>query len=353
MVEYNDILSTMENAYKEKTGFIPDEYSDQGIKIRILAGELFNFSSQLDFLERQMFPTTATGKYLDYHCAERGVTRKQGVKANGSVTFTMDAPQDDNVQIPKGTVISTSGENPLRFVTRNYGYIPAGKMSVSLSIESETVGKKYNVPAKTIVTLVSQVPNIYSVSNASAIRGGEDIETDEELRNRLMYIYKHHNNGTNIAFYKSLAESMDGVYSAGVVPRNRGVGTVDIYISKKGEKADTDLISKVQTIMSKEREVNVSTTVYSASPAYVNIGIKLELESGYSFSSVKSQCEKLLKDYVAGLGVGGSFYLSKVAQQVQGIEGIKRFQFDDDLSIDMVVDNKHFLLLNTLQVTEL
>lgn len=49
VVDYNEILTTMENAYKEKTGFVPDEYSDQGIKFRILAGELFNFSSQLDF----------------------------------------------------------------------------------------------------------------------------------------------------------------------------------------------------------------------------------------------------------------------------------------------------------------
>ena len=29
MVDYNEILTTMENAYKEKTGFVPDEYSFQ------------------------------------------------------------------------------------------------------------------------------------------------------------------------------------------------------------------------------------------------------------------------------------------------------------------------------------
>lgn len=53
------------------------------------------------------------------------------------------------------------------------------------------------------------------------------------------------------------------------------------------------------------------------------------------------------------LGVGGSFFLSRVAEKVQSIDGIKRFQFDDALTTDMVVDNKHFLKLNTLQVTEL
>lgn len=353
MVDYDEILSTMENAYKEKTGFVPDEYSDQGIKFRILAGELFNFSSQLDFLEKQMFPTTASGKYLDYHCAERGVTRKQGAKAVGTVTFSLDYALSENVPIPKGTVVSTSGENPVRFITKAYGYIPSGKTYVELTVEAEDVGKIYNVAPRSVITLVSQVPNVYSVVNVSAISGGEDKETDDVLRSRLMYIYKHHNNGTNIAFYKSLAESMDGVYSAGVVPKNRGTGTVDIFISKKGEMADSTLVSNVQKVIAKEREVNVSTTVYSATASYVNIGVKLELESGYSFSDIKSKCETLLRDYVAGLGVGGSFFLSRVAEKVQSIDGIKRFQFDDALSTDMVVDNKHFLKLNTVQVTEL
>ena len=353
MVDYNEILSTMENAYKEKAGFLPDEYSDQGIKMRILAGELFNFSSELDFFERQMFPTTATGKYLDYHCAERGVTRKQGTKATGVVTFSLDYVLSSDVPVPKGTVVSTSGENPLRFVTKNYSYIPVGKTYVEIPVEAESVGKKYNLAPQKIITLVSQVPNVYSVVNVGAISGGEDKETDDELRNRLMFIYKHHNNGTNIAFYKSLAESMEGVYSAGVVPKNRGTGTVDIFISKKGEMADATLVSNVQKAIAKEREVNVSTTVYSATAAYVNIGVKLELESGYSFSDIKSKCETLLREYVSSLGVGGSFFLSRVAQQIQTIDGIKRFQFDDALSVDMVVDNKHFVKLDKLEVTKL
>jgi uncharacterized phage protein gp47/JayE len=248
MVDYNEILSTMENAYKEKAGFVPDEYSDQGIKFRVLAGELFNFSSQLDFLEKQMFPTTATGKYLDYHCAERGVTRKQGAKATGSVFFTLDSPTESTLLIPKGTVVSTSGENPLRFVTTRNGYVSVGGTFAIVDAEAESVGKKYNIAIKKIATLVSQVPGVYSVTNKDAFEDGEDIETDEELRSRLMYIYKHHNNGTNIAFYKSLAESMDGVYSAGVVPKNRGAGTVDIFISKKGEMADATLASNVQRV---------------------------------------------------------------------------------------------------------
>lgn len=353
LTEYEEILSVMENAYKEKTGFVPSEYSDQSIKLQVLAGEIFNFGSQLDFLERQMFPTTATGKYLDYHCAERGVTRKSGTKAIGKVTFSLEYALDSNVSIPSGTVVSTQGENPLRFVTKNYGFIAKGKTYVELSVEAELVGEKYNVSKGTVTALVSQVPSIYSVTNLDSFTGGEDKENDEQLRNRLMYIYKHHNNGTNIAFYKSLAESMDGVYSVGIVPKNRGVGTVDIFISKKGEVADSDLVSTVQKTIAKEREVNVSIVVQSATASYVNVGVKLELENGYSYTDIKNECEKVIKDYVTTLGVGGSFYLSRVAKQVQSIEGIKRFLFDYDITMDVIIDNKHFPVLGTLEVTEL
>ena len=61
--------------------------------------------------------------------------------------------------------------------------------------------------------------------------------------------------------------------------------------------ADATLASNVQRVITKEREVNVSTVVYSATASYVNIGVKLELESGYSFADIKSKCETLLREF--------------------------------------------------------
>ena len=33
LVDYNEILTTMENAYKEKTGFVPDEYLTKALSL--------------------------------------------------------------------------------------------------------------------------------------------------------------------------------------------------------------------------------------------------------------------------------------------------------------------------------
>lgn len=92
----------------------------------------------------------------------------------------------------------------MRFVTTRNGYVSVGGTFAIVDAEAESVGKKYNIAIKKIATLVSQVPGVYSVTNKDVFEDGEDIETDEELRSRLMYIYKHHNNGTNIAFISHL-----------------------------------------------------------------------------------------------------------------------------------------------------
>ena len=75
MESYNNILARMNNAYKDTTGYTPDEYSDTGIRMRILAGEVFNLCSNIDWLKKQLFATTAEGEYLDYHAEERGLKR--------------------------------------------------------------------------------------------------------------------------------------------------------------------------------------------------------------------------------------------------------------------------------------
>ncbi|MGN1127268.1 MAG: baseplate protein J, partial [Ruminococcus sp.] len=107
MVSYDEILSRMETAYEEKTSVIPDENSDTGIRLRVLAGEIFNLETELEWFKRQMFPSTATGKYLDYHAKERGLTRRNSNFASGYVYFAIEYAIDTDVIVPSGTKLTT------------------------------------------------------------------------------------------------------------------------------------------------------------------------------------------------------------------------------------------------------
>ena len=75
MDSYEEILQRMEEAYEQKSGCKVADVSEVGLRMRVLAGELYRLETSLDWLERQAFPQTASGEQLDLHGAQRGVIR--------------------------------------------------------------------------------------------------------------------------------------------------------------------------------------------------------------------------------------------------------------------------------------
>lgn len=350
METYDNILKGMENTYKEHTGFVPDENSDTGIRMRVLAGEVFNLGSQLDWLKKQMFAPTAEGVYLDYHAEERGIERKKAVKARGYVTFAIEYTINEDVIVPKGTVVSTDDEVPLRYITLQQGTIKKGSVNVTVPVEAEKGGKDYNVAIGKIICAVTSLQNIIQVYNMSPALGGTDEESDESLRERILYLHYHHNNGTNTAYYKNLAESVEGVYSAGVIPKARGAGTVDVYISRYASDASTDLVNEVQELISREREVNVNVQVRTATKSNATIHLYLDVEEKYDFETVRENVIFMATEYVNGLGVGNPFYLSKLGVLIQQVEGVKGFIYDMDDSYNLLVSQKVYPVMGSITV---
>ena len=72
MDSYENILSGMKEKYTELSGNEIPEGSDIDIRMKVLAGEIFENEVSLDFIKRQMFASTATGEYLDKHAEDRG-----------------------------------------------------------------------------------------------------------------------------------------------------------------------------------------------------------------------------------------------------------------------------------------
>ena len=78
---YESILSRLQRRFQELAGFPADDASDIGIRLKVLAGELFSACTNLDWLQRQVFPQTAQGIQLDYHAQQRGIQRKSAVRS--------------------------------------------------------------------------------------------------------------------------------------------------------------------------------------------------------------------------------------------------------------------------------
>ena len=114
---YSEILTTMQETFSTLTGMQADDASDIGIRMKVLAGEVYSCYGYLDWIKRQMFAQTATGEQLDLHANQRGLARKAAAPAYGSHTFSMEEALWYDVDIPVGTVCAVSGQHALRYET--------------------------------------------------------------------------------------------------------------------------------------------------------------------------------------------------------------------------------------------
>lgn len=352
MKSYDEILKSMMDKYTEKTGTNADDASDIGIRMRVLAGEVYNSFVQLEWLKTQMFPQTATGEYLDMHAAQRGITRKSGTKAVGEVCFYIEKLLDYDVDIPEGIICSTSGDDPVRFVTTEAVTIMSGRLATIAPVEAVRIGADGNVDAQEICLMVTPVAGVKMVMNDYRIENGSDDETDEQLRQRIVDSFINIPNGTNKAFYEKSTLEVDGVTAVGIVPRGRGIGTLDVYImSADGEPSD-ELINAVQEHLDEVREVNVDILVQSLNKSGINVYVYLGVKSGYSFEDVKARCEEAVNKYFSLLSAGETFYLSELGEFIRHTEGVKNYSFDKNLCSDTNIATNSIAVPNKILIME-
>lgn len=339
---YDEILQRMKNEYKRITGNIPSEESDIGIRMRVLAGEIYKLTVNTAWLKNQMFVQTATGEYLDMFAQTRGINRRLPTKAVGAVTFAVDNPAKVDIVIPKGTVVATKEITPVCFVTDEVCTILQNTTQISVQITAYDGGTAGNVAGETINLMITPIAGVDSVNNSQQTYGGIDGESDEVLRRRIMNSYKNVINPANAQFYINTAMQVDGVYSAGIIPCNRGVGTVDLFISGQGTTVDSQLVSQVQTIIDKCKSINVDIKVLPAEELKIDIVFDLLIADGYEFDNVKKECVAKVSSYLNSLGVGKCVYLSDIGDILYHIDGVSYYKFYDYISEDFTMAQNQF-----------
>lgn len=352
MESYSEIENRMFEKYKELTGCDCHDASDISIKIKLLAGELFNLQSSITWLNNQLFPQTATSRQLEYHADLRGLKRKNATKSTGVLRFSLPEPATSTVVIPSGTMCSTAGKNPVRFITTSTASIEVGFKMAIANAYAVVAGSEGNVAPNTVTVITSSVNSQLSVTNLDSFSGGSDTESDESLRNRIIDDIKSPSTGTNKAYYKRLAESVDGVYSANVVPRVRGNGTVDIYIASHGATIGSEYVAQVQSLMDSERELNVDVLVSAAATNRVSVSLSLIEKNGYDFEEVKAAVTEKLQEYFLTLHVGEIVYVSNLGKIIGGVEGVDSFLFRSTSLNNLAPSYNQLLVLGNTYISQ-
>lgn len=326
MKSYDEILSIMQNEYTTLAGFSPNDASDIGIRLKVLAKEVLDILLDLSELEKQIFPQTATGAYLDMHSSEKGIDRKSATLSTGYLRFFRQTQAKYDIEIPKGIICSTKNDSNLQFITTENAVLKAGEVDVLVPAQSQKKGSMYNVAKNTICVMITPAYAISGVENNQAFSGGEDEESDDSLKKRLLSSFSNISNGTNCAFYYDMAMSREGISSAKILPRLRGRGTVDIVVDCKDNINTPQIIDDLRSRINDKKEINVDALVYSATKNYVEVAVQIAVNSENEHSIVIEECTSILDNYINSLGVAQPLYtanISKILLETDGVYNVK------------------------------
>lgn len=346
---YDEILERMNNKFLELSGYEADRVSDIGIRIRLLAGEIFSLSSDIDWIKKQMFPNTASGEQLELHAQQRGLERKTGNKATGQIMFQVDTPLEYELVVPKGTICTTT-DGSLNFITTEDATIIRGGNYVLVDSEAEKSGTQYNVSPNMITTIVTYFSVGISVKNSSSFIDGTDDETDDQLRERIMDSMENIPNGANSKYYISLAKTVDGVQSASIVQRDNQ-SIVEMYIAGRGEIPETLTVVEAQRVVTLGKSLGIQVHVMNASKVDIDVDVSISVESGYDFDTVKAAVEDNITEFFLDLDVGEGVTLSALGDVIFHTDGVANYSFNS--MTDTTASKKELLCLSSVTVSEI
>ena len=306
---FDAIYDRMAAAYAAQAGYRPEDASDAGIRLKVLAGEIYAALCSLRTVEAEAFPQTTSGAALDLHAGERGLSRKPAVQATGAPLFFRETPLEYDIEIPAGTVCAASGA-AAEYETTAAGVIPAGAYSVEVPARAVLGGRKYNAAAKRIDTLVTPPVGVEYVMNMAPFSGGTDAESDDALRLRLLHSCGILPNGANSETYRRAALEVPGIGHANVVPRENGIGTVSVYVYGDGADATEEMVAQVKAHLDALREINVDVTVQQAAAVHRDLAVYIQPKANCAFGQAQALCEAALLEVFSRLTVGDSFVLA-------------------------------------------
>ena len=333
----------MKNTDAAQSGAEPDEASDIAIRLRVLAGEIYNMQTSLDWLERQLFADTADSDHLELLAAQRGLERNAAVCARGNLRFSISDTKTTEVIIPSGTAVATNSDSPVLICTTEDSSIPPGSLSVSVPARAEQAGYRGNIRVGTAVVPVSVPAEIDSVTNPSVFSGGADAESDASLRERIRKSYLNQPNGMNAEYYIKLAKSVEGVAKAGVIAKQRGAGTVNVYVGGHSGALSNDKLGEVQQALDRERELNVDVLAVNAYPYSCDLEVTVIPKAGYENTEVTDKITAAFEDYLSSIDVGGRFYLSALGRRMLDTGCIENYEYDLSMQNRTASGNQYFV----------
>jgi uncharacterized phage protein gp47/JayE len=215
----------------------------------------------LDWLAKQLLPDTAEKEWLDRH-GKIWLVNADGSKGRKSATYSSGNIQYVGVPgivMPIGTTMT--GGNAVTYQTTTAATIDLAGFGTAQAV-ALTAGTVGNLADGSNLFLNPGNPSISAVTAIGEMTGGVDTETDDQLRERILFRIQNPPMGGSQADYIAWAMSMPGVTRAWAATE-LGPGTMtvrflmdDLYPDNHGLPTQND-IQTVYDYIARKRPVTV------------------------------------------------------------------------------------------------
>ncbi|WP_319520113.1 baseplate J/gp47 family protein [uncultured Martelella sp.] len=235
------------------------------VTAKVVAAMAHEYELRLGYLTRQMFLTTATGKWLAAHCYEVGIFRKPAARASGVIAGV--------------GAVSTTYPAGIRFQSGNIIYVSTAAVTssasgaVEFSVRAQSAGLAGNRDAGSELALADAglypaLSDTFTVASGG-LGGGADTELDTGLRARGLQRKQNPPGGGTLTDYERYALEVPGVLKAWAFQMSTPGSLVVLFLFEGRDDyiplpAD---VAVVQAAIDAQRLIRVDNSVAAAAVA--------------------------------------------------------------------------------------
>lgn len=279
---------------------------------------------------------TATGQALDYLAVVAGLTRYPASAAVRLGIFDM--------AVPIGSRYSTiNGADSINFqATAATTGETEGDYYFQLTAETPgSIGNEYTGP----ILPITAIPGLNSAQITDILVPGDDEESDEDFRARIIEALNDRPFGGNIASYRTYIMAIDGVGAVQVYPTWNGGGTVKCSVlGADFLPASPTLVENVQNAVDPPPNqglglgtapIGAHVIVVAPEELTVNVSATLQLASGYAIGQVQTPIQQAIENYMlsvrqewatpvntTSVEYQANVYVARITAAIVGVPGV-------------------------------
>ena len=273
------VFDRYQEKYKEVTGNSVQLPSADWRRLILEGIAYYTFlgMKQIEFNGRMNLLKYAVGGYLENLGALKSVSRQQAAGAVTTLRYSMTAARASATSIPAGSRV-TAGDG-VYFATDEYAEIPAGSIYVDVKATCLTAGRDGNIySVGELDTMVDIVTYIDAVANTTIPTNGRDVESDDDLRERIFLAPDGFTTGGTKGAYEYMVRLFDNtvqdvkvttpdprivhiivLLAGGLMPGSQYLSDLYDFVSDSERKMLTDTI---EVAAPNESTYNITVTYY-------------------------------------------------------------------------------------------